>query len=118
MNPTTQLATLIASATGAVLHFYDGAEAIDCGAAEWIEGRGLLFAEKWAEHQGHVHLLAAAGVLVDGPDLDFWNEADGLMATLAPGLAIDAGDVESWQARVASESWQRFWASQIAQARA
>lgn len=84
------------------------------GAVEWIEGRGLLIAELWAQHQGQVHLFPVTHLASDGPDLDLYV-GDILQGTLIALTTdeISAYDFTKWKETLASDAWRRFWASQI-----
>lgn len=107
-----ELASLVTF--GAMLHFYDGSPAMPVGAAGWIEGRGLLIAELWAQHQGQVHLFSVTHLADDGPDLDLYA-GDILLGSLISFTAdeISTYDLARWKGTVASDAWRRFWKSQI-----
>jgi hypothetical protein len=94
---------------------------IALGAAQWIEGRGLLIAELGAEHQGHVHLIESQRMDWDGPGvMDAYTLAGGLVATISPMSGSERAEagLEAWLKRIQSQStagdaWRRFWDSEV-----
>lgn len=92
---------------------------IALGAAEWIEGRGLLFAELGAEHQGHVHLIEAARLALDGDMVDAYGADGSFVATVHAMSTEETGEagLERWAQALQREAWKRFWAAQVATAK-
>ncbi len=104
---------------GARLHLRDQPQAAALGAIAWIEGRGLLWAERGAEHQAHVHLLAADSLQEDGPDaVDLHGVGDAYLGTILresdPRLAAARA---AWAERLKTAEWAAFWAAEIDSAR-
>ncbi len=100
---------------GAKLHFPNRNPPFALGAIAWIPGRGLLAAELWAEHQGHVHLFPATHLESDGP-----GGIDVMSGETRIGTIIDLEDGKSdrtaWNEKLQTEAWQDFWRSEIADA--
>ncbi len=105
---------------GARLHLRDQPQAAALGAIAWIEGRGLLWAELGAEHQGHVHLLAVQSLEEDGPDaVDLYGAGEEFLGTiLAERLhRLNARAYNAWRERLKTSEWAAFWAAEIDSAR-
>lgn len=122
MNLSDQIQSLIRS--GAWIQTYAKGQPqpnIALGAAEWIDGHGLLFAEVGAEHQGHVHLIDAARLEMDGEEMvDAYDSTGGLVATVHPMSRSEhaSAGVSIWLERTTSPgavgiAWRRFWAARI-----
>lgn len=122
MDPITRISHLIAAGAWIDLHTPTGGiSKIAAGAAEWVGGRGLIFAEIGAEHQGHVHLVEAARLDLDGHMVDAYAAAGRLVATvhdMSPDEAA-AHNVVAWHRRIDGDTptgaaWRRFWAQEVA----
>lgn len=124
MNLSDQIQSLIDA--GAWIQIYANGQPepnIALGAAAWIDGHGLLFAEVGAEHQGHVHLIDAARLEMDGEKMvDAYDSTGGLVATVHPMSRSEhaSAGVSVWLKRITSPgevgiAWSDFWASQILQ---
>ena len=100
---------------GAMLDFFNRDSALRVGAAEWLPGHGLLFAELGAQHQGHVHLVTARTLRGDARSLDIIGPDGGRVATFRPATAeeIPRSALRTWQQITAGDDWGRFWASEI-----
>lgn len=117
MDPHTQLPRLIAAGAWLQEHTEAGfGPKIALGAAEWIEGRGLLFAELGAEHQGHVHLIEAGRLDLDGDMVDAYGADGGLVATVHAMASAEAEktNIAGWIGATQGGAWRRFWADAVA----
>lgn len=114
VNPSesafTEAVALVAQ--GAKLHFPGRNPPFALGAIAWIPGRGLLAAELWAEHQGHVHLFPATHLESDGPGgVDVMSD-DKLVGTIID-LEDGKSDISAWRMKVRTKAWRDFWKSEI-----
>ena len=122
MNPIAQIAQLIAAGSWIDLQAPTGTVSkIAAGAAEWIAGRGLIFAEIGAEHQSHVHLVEAARLDLDGHMVDAYDTDGRLVATVhdmtpdeAAAHNVTAGHRRIDGATPTGAAWRRFWAQEVA----
>ncbi|WP_157837018.1 hypothetical protein [Geminisphaera colitermitum] len=99
---------------GARLYFYDGKKSpINLGAVEWLPGRGLVFAEMGAQHQGHTHLLVASRIAPDGEEsFDFFNADGELFASIYPEDEL-AGPAVTWADWMRENEFSLFWQEQV-----
>lgn len=121
MDPQAQLSEMLAA--GAWIELREGralGAKIPMGAAAWVAGRGLVFAELGAEHQGHVHLVAARRLALDGEALAAYCGGRRLVArvrAMSREEAARAG-VTRWQTRITPDTpsgvaWARFWEQEL-----
>ena len=103
---------------GAAYYPANDPQALRLGAAEWLPGRGLLVAEFGADHQGHVHTLAADRLTTDGdmPEIDL-IDASGYLGTIMPDDAITAEQIVAWADHLKTDAWREFWAQEVANAK-
>lgn len=122
MNLSDQIQSLIKS--GAWIQIYVNGQPqpnLALGAAAWIQGRGLLFAEIGAEHQGHVHRIDAACLEMDGETMVDAYDSVGSLAATIHGMSpeeIAANRPHDWLTRIRGETatgraWRRFWSESI-----
>lgn len=119
MKPTDQLLARVREliARGARLYQWDGQPSAPLQAIEWIEGKGLLYAELGAQDQSGVHLLEADQFVNDGStvieestEFDLLTPGGDLIASIYPTSAADAPPE-------LGEAWSRFWAQEIQNAK-
>lgn len=119
MNTTDQHLARIGQliAAGARLYFWDGQPSIPLQAVAWIDGKGLLYAERGTVDQSGVHLQEAHQLTNDGStvieeatEFDLLTAGGDLIATILP----ERGDQALPEL---PPSWARFWADEVENAK-